>query len=427
MTSPLSNVKVLELAVAIAGPSCAGILADWGASVTKIEPYGDRSRMQYFQLNGVDKNKPEQVSPLFFLDSRGKQSITLDLKNPVEREILEKMFQDTDVFVSNLREEALKRLHLGSNELLKKYPALVIGRITGYGRYGPDKDLPAYEPTAAWARAGLAESFRSYDNKLPPMLAGGFVDHATGLAVAGGISAALFQKKQTGKGCVVDGSLMRSGLYLNSWANSYALTLNGNHSKHADVRNMTPYSATQPYWGQGPLSGFYRTKDKKLIYIKADTRQKFSNLCKVIGRPDLITDNRFNKTALRRTNINGKLLYKHFEEAIAKMNMRNLEKGCLEEDIVFAIAQTPEDVMKYDVQAKPAIVKIPKSQWHDEVETIATPVDFSSHTNGKQIVIKPKGKVPNLGEDTEEILRNANVSEDVIQLVLKKMLKSSKL
>ena len=66
MTSPLSNVKVLELAVAIAGPSCAGILADWGASVTKIEPYGDRSRMQYFQLNGVDKNKPEQVSPLFF-------------------------------------------------------------------------------------------------------------------------------------------------------------------------------------------------------------------------------------------------------------------------------------------------------------------------------------------------------------------------
>ena len=143
MTSPLSNVKVLELAVAIAGPSCAGILADWGASVTKIEPYGDRSRMQYFQLNGVDKNKPEQVSPLFFLDSRGKQSITLDLKNPIEREILEKMFQDTDVFVSNLREEALKRLHLGSNELLKKYPALVIGRITGYGRYGPDKDLPA--------------------------------------------------------------------------------------------------------------------------------------------------------------------------------------------------------------------------------------------------------------------------------------------
>ena len=117
-------------------------------------------------------------------------------------------------------------------------------------------------PTAAWARAGLAESFRSYDNKLPPMLSG-FVDHATGLAVAGGISAALFQKKQTGKGCVVDGSLMRSGLYLNSWANSYALTLNGNHSKHADVRNMTPYSATQPYWGQVHYQDFIEQKIKK--------------------------------------------------------------------------------------------------------------------------------------------------------------------
>jgi crotonobetainyl-CoA:carnitine CoA-transferase CaiB-like acyl-CoA transferase len=201
---PLEGVVVLELAVAIAGPACAGVLADWGASVQKVEMPDDRSRDQYAGLP-VNKAKPEQLSPLVFLDSRGKSSIVLNLKEVDDRAAFELLLSSADVFVSNLREQALFRLDLAPEQILKRHPRIVIARITGYGRsYGPDKDLPAYEPTAAWARGGLAESHRSYGYEYPPMLTGGLADHATGALAAGGVAAALLKASKTGKGRVCE-------------------------------------------------------------------------------------------------------------------------------------------------------------------------------------------------------------------------------
>ena len=167
MGTPLEGVKVLELAVAVAGPAAAAVLADWGAEVIKVEQKGDRSRASYAGIDGIDAERKDQLAPLMFVDNRGKKSVVLDLKDPAGREAFEALLAQADVFVSNLREKANERLGLGCQQILERYPAMVIGRVTGYGRYGPDQDLPAYEPTAFWARGGVAESHRSCEPPIP--------------------------------------------------------------------------------------------------------------------------------------------------------------------------------------------------------------------------------------------------------------------
>jgi len=412
---PLAGVRVVELAVAVAGPAAAGCLCDWGADVVKVEHPGDKERLAYAALPGVDKHRVDQVSPVFVLDSRGKRSVALDLKEPSGRRALEALLAHADVFVSNLREAALKRLGLDCAALRGRFPRLVIGRVTGYGRYGPDTSLPAYEPTAFWARSGVAESHRSYDAERPPMLSGALADHSTGAMCAGGIAAALFRAQKTGKGSVVDASLMRTALYVNGWANQFALSLGGAGSPHESIRAMRPYSASRPYWGQGPLSGIYRASDGKSLYIKADARNNWKALCEAVGRPELVEDARFKTPSLRRADVNGPALHVELEAMVAQKPRDYWIQELQRCDVVCAPFQSPEEVV-LDPQVTPALVEVPG--YAVPVRTMPGPVDVSAGATGQQEVTRPRGPVPALGEHTEEVLREAGVASGDIAAVI---------
>ena len=286
----------------------------------KVEHPADKERQAYASLPGVDPDRPDQLAPLFALNSRGKKSVALDLKEKAGRAALERLLSTADVFLSNLREAALERLDLGCSQLRERFPKLVIARVTGYGRYGDSSDLAAYEPTAWWARGGMAASVQSYGAEIPPMMSSGTGDHTTGMAMAGGVAAALFQAQRTGEGAVVDTSLLRSAMYTNGWANQFVLALGGSDSPHEAVRVMKPYSSPIPYWGSGPLSGLYRCGDGKALYLSsvaphaslplphflpdqmdlpgagtyndADSR-RYMLCCEALGRPDLAADPRF--------------------------------------------------------------------------------------------------------------------------------------
>ena len=110
-------------------------------AVIKIEHPADKERQAYKSLPGAER--PDQQAPLFALDSRGKKSVALDLKVASHRQALETLLSSADAFLSNLREGALKRLDLGTEQLRQRFPKLVIGRVTGYGRYGEAEELPA--------------------------------------------------------------------------------------------------------------------------------------------------------------------------------------------------------------------------------------------------------------------------------------------
>lgn len=413
---PLDGVRVVELAVAIAGPAAAGCLCDWGAEVVKVEHPADKERLAYSSLPGIDKSRVDQLAPLFVLDSRGKRSVAIDVKQAAGRRALDALLVRADVFVSNLREAALERLGLGCAQLRERFPKLVIGRITGYGRYGPDTALPAYEPTAFWARGGLAESHKSYGASRPPMLAGGMGDHTTGALCAGGIAAALFQAQRTGQGCVVDASLMRTALYTNGWANQFAMSLGGGASPHAAVRDMRPYAPPRPYWGQGPLSGIYQAGDGGNLYIKADSRDNWEALCRAVGRPDLISDVRFASPSDRRADVNGPVLHVELEAALMSRSRDEWVQILQDADVVCAPFQRPEEVVR-DPQVQPAIVEIPAGAYHNHpIATLPSPIDFSPA--GVQAVCHPMGPIPGIGEHTEVALREAGVAEEDISEVV---------
>ena len=142
-TGPLRGIKVVEVAAWAAGPMAGGILADWGADVIKIEPPdGD----PYRALNIQPGKRPEgMINHNFFVANRNKRSISIDLKNEHGRRLADKLISNADVFLTNVRRQALERLNLHYDHLHRQFPRLVYCHLTGYGIKGPDVDRPAYD------------------------------------------------------------------------------------------------------------------------------------------------------------------------------------------------------------------------------------------------------------------------------------------
>ena len=211
MSRPLSGVKVVELATFVAGPVTGRLLADLGAEVIKVErPDGDAWR-----VTGVSY-RPERFTddenPVFDIYNAGKKHVSLNLKSEAGMEAFHRLLADADVFVTNTRPNALKRLGLSYDDLKERYPGLIFAILLGYGEEGPYARMPAFDTSAFWAKSGflldLAADGEGYSPVQPPFSMG---DTVTGYMLMGEICAALYRKKETGLGDCV-----RAGLYHNS-------------------------------------------------------------------------------------------------------------------------------------------------------------------------------------------------------------------
>ncbi len=153
MAGPLDGIKVVELGVWVAGPAAGGILADWGADVVKIEPpSGDPARL-FGRILGLQDGS----NPPFEMDNRSKRSIVLDLGTEAHRAVAHELISGADVFITNVRPDALQRLGLDYAALAEHNPGLVYGLITGYGRPDPmptgrPTTLPRSGPAPGWLR-----------------------------------------------------------------------------------------------------------------------------------------------------------------------------------------------------------------------------------------------------------------------------------
>ena len=209
----LEGVRVVELTAWVAGPAAAGVLADWGADVVKVEPASGDPQRSIFAAVGA---REQTAVPPFELDNRGKRSVVLDLRSDSGKDAMERLLARADVFVTNMRVAALARLGLDPEAVRERHPSLVYGIITGYGLQGPDAHRPGYDVGAFWARSTLAASVVP-PGVMPPAIRSGLGDHATGMTLAGGICGALFDRQRTGRGHLVSTSLLRTGLYCAGW------------------------------------------------------------------------------------------------------------------------------------------------------------------------------------------------------------------
>jgi crotonobetainyl-CoA:carnitine CoA-transferase CaiB-like acyl-CoA transferase len=276
----MQGIKVVELGFWVAGPACAAILADWGADVTKVEPLngGDPYRgmaATWKAIYGQDGNPPFEV------DNRGKRSIGLDYSTDDGKQVLLDLIDGADVFVTNLRIGALERAGLTYDDLKVRNPKLIYASLTGLGLEGPDAHRAAYDVGSFWARSGVAASLAP-DGKPLSYQRGGMGDHLTGLAMASGVSAALFHRERSGEGQLVSTSLLRLGAYMMSWDLNLAL------------RFGAPTVPTDRAAAGNPLINGYTAGDGKrfwLLGLEAD--RHWPNFITAIDRPDLDADERF--------------------------------------------------------------------------------------------------------------------------------------
>ena len=151
----LKGVKVIEHATYYAAPGAGGILSDWGAEVIKIEPPGGDPVRTNFPTKGTGKEHLTD-NPAFDGDNRGKKSIVVDTRTEDGREVVRKLADTADVFLTNVRPGGIERSGLGYDLLSKRNPKLVYCALTGYGLEGPDANAPGFDVASFWSRSGLA-------------------------------------------------------------------------------------------------------------------------------------------------------------------------------------------------------------------------------------------------------------------------------
>lgn len=286
---PFEGIRVVELAQWVFVPVAGALLADWGADVVHIERIeGDSYRGLATQGIGTGSGG---VNLSVALANRGKRSITLDLKQDQGMDVLHQLLSTADVFLTNLRPGALERLGLDAGSLRARYPSLVYARGNGYGMRGPDADQAGYDASAFWARGGLAHILTPPERDYPISQRGAIGDRNGAMALAFGIAGALLKKERTGKGSVVDVSLLATAMW--TLSSDVLATLGGDSPAPASGRGV-PFN---------PVVGTYRTSDGRhisLVFLEAD--RYWADFCRLIGREDLIDDPRYSDLAARREN-----------------------------------------------------------------------------------------------------------------------------
>ena len=394
---PLEGVKVLELATFVAGPCCARYLADLGASVIKVEsPKGDQLR--YTALN---EGRPygDKDDTTFALENTGKKCITLNTKSEAGREALEKLIAESDVFITNIRQNGLKRAGLDYASLSAKYPKLVFGYISGYGEKGPDKDLPGFDFTSYFARGGVMGTM--YDvNSMPLTPVAGFGDHQVGMFLASGIIAALYRARETGIGDMVTVSLFHTAL----WDISLYLSAN----QYGDKSTQYPI-ARQKIANQLQVS--HKTSDGRWIQIAMPAYDAlYPKFMTALNREDLIGDERYYPQANVQDNLEE--FYNLLDEEIGKRTIDEMCELMDKADLPYGVCQTWEEVLKDEqAWASDCLANVTMANGEQRA-LVRTPVIFSDTE------LPPYERAAFLGEQTREVLTNLGYSKEQVDAMI---------
>lgn len=380
MFKALDDIKIVELSTATAGPAATKLLIEYGADCIVAEPKG-----------GIpNRNLP----PHFDFSFTHKKSIMIDLKTEKGKEIMYHLLENADVFMSNYRYKALKKLGFDYDILHEKYPRLICAYLTGYGEYGEMKDAPGFDNTAFWGRAGLLhDMIESSTNSLPvsPSAVG---DITSGAMLAMGILAALRNRDRKGEGMKVTTSLLEVGLYLN-------------HSQmiFSQLGVKYPKSRLKP---NRAMSNSYPAKDGYFYLITLNFEKDFNRLLTSIGRGDLVGDPRW--TCMEDTQNEGaQELRKILDEAFSQFTMAELREIFKKNDMAFGEFKSCEDALD-DPQAK-ANGYLSKIKYEDgrEITIPNSPVQFNN-----EMAMEVTPAVP-AGYHTKQILKEAGYSEGEIQ------------
>ena len=375
MAKMLDGVKVIDLSRNLAGPFCGMMLADLGAEVIKVETpgKGDDARTYGPFINGE--------SGYFISINRGKKSVTLNLKDPDDKEKLKKLIRDADVMLDNFRPGVLDRLGITEEWVSEINPQLIFASITGFGQTGPYRTKAAYDMVVQGY--GGIMSLTGDPGGHPTRVGISIGDLAAGLYMTIGVLADLYARRKTGRGDRLDVAMLdcQVALLENSLVRYFASGVCpgpiGN--RHPSI---TPFEA-------------YPTKDGNLI-ICAGNPKNWNDMCDALEREDLRNDERFATNELRTNN----------REALAELLAQQLKTKTTKEWIaVLEEHQVPcgpvntvADIVENEqVKARDMIISI-DYPGTGEIKSPGCPI------KSKEYPVHPDTPAPKLGQHNEEIL-----------------------
>jgi crotonobetainyl-CoA:carnitine CoA-transferase CaiB-like acyl-CoA transferase len=383
---PLAGLKVLDVASFIAAPVAATVMGDYGATVIKVEPPGTGDPNRH--MRQLSSYPPSDVNYPWEMDSRGKQSIAIDLKETAGQQLFYKLAATADVLITNYPLLVRDRLKIGYEHVRGLNPQLIYASFTGYGETGPDKNSIGFDSTAYFARSGLMDCNRT-EGQPPGVVQPGQGDRASGMSLFGGIMLALFQRQTTGLGQQVSSSLIANGLWSNGVGAQAALL--GSTLPPRPPRER-PRNA---------LTNSYRTGDDRWMMLTIVIEDKgWPALCKMIGMPQLLTDPQFATLEARRKNSAAlvQILDPIFgSESWATWRTRLAEHGIP----VGLIGQLSDLLDDEQARASGAVVKttIPGMPL-----TLAAPFSLGS------VTVPTPTRAPALGEHTDQVLAEIGLS-----------------
>jgi crotonobetainyl-CoA:carnitine CoA-transferase CaiB-like acyl-CoA transferase len=375
-----SGLKVVDLASFIAGPSAAVILSDFGADVIKVEPpTGDLWRHGH-QI----PPQPAAKDPYpWHLANRNKRGITLDLKNPGSRRVLEKLVRWADVLIVNTPHPARKKLQLEYDDVAPWNARLIYADVTGFGEKGPDAALPGFDITSYWARSGLLSMTR--DAGAPPTWpVAGSGDNATAVGLYSAIVTALYRRERTGKGSYVTTSLLAEGVWSASVSIQGAL---------CEAKFFPAHDRKNP---ANAALNVYRASDGTW-FVLIVTSDKLAPLAKAIGRPDLLTDPRFSDPAKLVENM--PQLTAILDEMFGSKPMAYWYEVFNGVHVTFGAVRGPQDVIN-DPQLRDNDIVVPLEGAGGKLtSTISSPIQVHG------VAKVPARRAPALGEHNEAVLQ----------------------
>ena len=294
MTAVMEGIRILEVAEHTFVPAASAVLADWGADVIKIEHVERGDAMRGLAQTGLMDLADGKVHALLEHSNRGKRSLALDLTSAEGLDILYKLAATSDVFLTNKLPKVRAKLSVDVDDIRAHNPKIIYVGGTGFGSKGPDADSGGYDILGYWCRSGLAMGGTSPDSaRLQGMPAPAYGDSIGAMTIAGGIAAALLHRERTGQAPTVDVSLLGTGM----WAGGAAIALSAQSGSAWRPPGSTGRSL------QNPLTRSYQTKDEKWLFMSClQGFHYWPELCRVIKRPDLVTDERFSTAQALRDN-----------------------------------------------------------------------------------------------------------------------------
>lgn len=377
----LADVKVLELASVLAGPSVGQFFAELGAEVIKVE--NERQGGDVTRTWKLSEEKDGDLSAYFCSVNWGKKSVALDLTVPEGREIVMKLAARSHIVVASYKPGDAAKLGVDFQTLLSVNPSLIYGQITGYGS---DNTRVGYDAVIQ-AESGFMD-LNGLGGGPPTKMPVALIDLLAAHHLKEGLLLALLKKERTGEGSFVEVSLIQA-----------AVSSLANQASNWLVAGHLPKRQGSAHPNIAPYGEFFTTSDGKLILLAVGSDKQFADLCELIGAAELATSGMFQKNQLRV--INRKQLHGALEERISKLESSKLLDNLHARKIPAGSIQNLKEVFEM-TEVAPLLMSAASMKG---VRTfVATPSGFSSSRS-----LTPP---PHLGQHTEEIISKLGSSHE---------------